>query len=60
MYFPKTGELETYWTNHVCEQEDCPGKKRTEKRMADSRRTGEWTPLESGRKRRVLGEEDGT
>lgn len=58
MHYPKTGELPTYWTNHVCEDPDCPGRRRTEKRRANALHTSEWIRLEEGRKKARLS--DGT
>ncbi len=33
MLYPKVGELKTFWTNYHCCDEDCPGKRRNDKRM---------------------------
>src|SRR3954467_3144845 len=42
MFFPKTGELETFWTNYTCIEEDCPGKLHVRKRTARGDKAHPW------------------
>jgi hypothetical protein len=54
MYFPKTGELQTFWTNYTCDDPNCPGKHH-EHRRPSSHNTNEWLIQASGgRKRKSL------
>jgi hypothetical protein len=55
MFFPKTGELETFWTNYTCGNPSCPGKHRqTRGSTSHAMKMREWTQLPSGRMRKRL------
>ena len=42
MFYPATGELETFWTGFSCKREDCPGK-RHNRRRAKGEKAHPWT-----------------
>ena len=53
MLYPKTGELETFWTDYHCEDDSCPGRFSKVLSGRDRQESG-WIELGEGSRMRQI------